>query len=169
MLPQVAAISQHFLHYLENQFYSILASTHKFLIKICPGGFWLNSQSVWSHLMIPICCINILICQMSPKTSCSTFTVVLLMHFVSDQEAASGAGGSPHAQRGADRHAAACPAQQLRWHGSGTGGSLLCPGDTLDYSQQQHMSFCLFVFAKSTGATGSLVFASSLLLRVVTF
>ena len=64
---------------------------------------------------------------------------VNFLHGVLEQEAAGGAGGSRHAERGADGHTAARPAQQLWWYGQGAGGSLLCAGDTRHHQGEQQI------------------------------
>lgn len=105
--------------------------------------FWLENQpaSIYAlnklFLNLPwrFRLLNILL--MTLKEKCYRYKSYKTICFMA-QEAAGGAGGSPHAERRAHSRTAARPTQQLRWPGSGTGGSLFCPGDTQGYSKHQH-------------------------------
>lgn len=80
----------------------------------CPAK-WLHTVLVTPSILCLVC---VCVCLLP-----SSLTVCL-------QEAAAGAGGGPHAQGGAECNTAARSAQQLRRPGSGSGRSLLYPGNT---------------------------------------
>lgn len=67
------------------------------------------------------------------------------------QETAGGAGGSPHAARGAVCCAATCPSQQLWWPVSGTGWSLLCAGNTDRWQNKYMLLYLVGLNRKTSG------------------